>query len=53
MKIISWNCRGLGNARAVRALGDLVKSHKPNILFLLETLSDGEKNKEVEFEVWF
>ncbi|XP_074341816.1 uncharacterized protein LOC141679207 [Apium graveolens] len=39
MNIISWNCRGLGNARTVRALADLIKSHKPNILFLIETLA--------------
>lgn len=40
MNAISWNCRGLGNARAVRALKDLVKSYKPTILFLSETLSE-------------
>lgn len=38
MKLLSWNYRGLGNARAVRILGDLVKSHNPSLLFLSETL---------------
>lgn len=37
----------MGNSRAVRALGDLVKSHRPNILFLIETLSDKERIKKL------
>ena len=28
MNIISWNCRGLGNHRAVLALHNLVKSQR-------------------------
>lgn len=47
MNVISWNCRGLGNPRAVRALWDVVKSHKPNILFLMETLSNKERIKHL------
>lgn len=35
---LSWNCRGLGNTRSVRVLGNLVKSRKPDFLFLSETL---------------
>lgn len=35
------------NPRAVRALGDLIKSHKPNILFLMETLSVKEMIKNL------
>ncbi|WCJ43898.1 hypothetical protein M5689_024607 [Euphorbia peplus] len=38
MNCISWNCRGLGNPRAVRCLGDLLKSQNPNLVFLIETL---------------
>lgn len=37
MSIISWNYRGLGRPRAVRALKDLCKSYKPRILGLIET----------------
>lgn len=33
----SWNCRGLGNPRAVRALKELIKRERPKILFLMET----------------
>lgn len=37
----------MGNPRAVRALWDVVKSHKPNILFLMETLSNKERIKHL------
>lgn len=40
MKLLSWNCRGLGNPRTVRVLRDLIKSQKPDLLFLSETLVD-------------
>lgn len=47
MNALSYNCRGLGNSLAVRVLEDLIKSRKPNILFLIETLSDSEKIKKL------
>ncbi|CAM9002471.1 unnamed protein product [Rhodiola kirilowii] len=37
MKILSWNCRGLGRPRAVRALKDVLSVHHPQIVCLLET----------------
>lgn len=37
MRIISWNCKGLGNPFAVRSLHHLVKSQGPRVLFLMET----------------
>ena len=37
MKIIGWNCRGLGNGPAVRSLLDLGRMEEPDILFLAET----------------
>lgn len=37
MKIISWNCRGLGNGPAVQSLLDLGRVEGPDILFLCET----------------
>ncbi|KAF5458321.1 hypothetical protein F2P56_022356 [Juglans regia] len=39
MKIMSWNSRGLGNPREVRALRDLVWREDPNIVFVMETRS--------------
>ncbi|XP_057418143.1 uncharacterized protein LOC130712323 [Lotus japonicus] len=37
MKIISWNCRGLGNLRAVRALKRLIHSKDPDVVLVMET----------------
>lgn len=39
MNCVGWNCRGLGNSRTVRVLGDLLKDRKPDVLFLSETIS--------------
>ncbi|XP_057440767.1 uncharacterized protein LOC130732797 [Lotus japonicus] len=37
MRIISWNCRGLENLEAVRALRKLIHLEAPDIVFLMET----------------
>jgi exonuclease III len=37
MKILSWNCRGLGKPSAVRDLRQIIKAHQPDIIFLTET----------------
>uniref|UniRef100_A0A803NV61 Reverse transcriptase domain-containing protein n=1 Tax=Cannabis sativa TaxID=3483 RepID=A0A803NV61_CANSA len=37
MKLLSWNCRGLGQARAVSALRGLVVNENLDVLFLMET----------------
>lgn len=37
MSIISWNCRGLGNPRAIRALSYLLREKDPMLVFLIET----------------
>ena len=42
MKILSWNCRGLGQPRTVQELVCLSKTHQPNVIFLSET----RKNKD-------
>lgn len=47
MILLSWNCRGLGHPRAVPSLRDLVRSHKPDIIFLCETLCNENKVQEV------
>ncbi|GAU30401.1 hypothetical protein TSUD_364470 [Trifolium subterraneum] len=43
--ILSWNCRDLGGPSAIPNLKKLARGHKPNILFLSETLSH---NRHVE-----
>lgn len=47
MNLLSWNCRGLGNPRTVQILGDVVKSLKPNFLFLFETKLNGDRVMEL------
>jgi exonuclease III len=37
MKLLAWNCRGLGRGTAARALRSLIRTHKPDLLFLCET----------------
>ncbi|XP_074337672.1 uncharacterized protein LOC141674870 [Apium graveolens] len=53
MIILSWNCRGLGSPRTVRVPCDLVKSHKPDVLFLTETISFANKNEELRIKLGF
>ena len=43
MNVISWNCRGLGNVKAVPALKDLVRVYKPDIVILNDTLVHNNK----------
>ncbi|XP_075658946.1 uncharacterized protein LOC142628792 [Castanea sativa] len=42
MKLLSWNCQGLGNPWTVRSLHDLVKDQAPTVCFLMETRLDRE-----------
>lgn len=43
MNAIGWNCRGVGSSRTVRVLKEMIKSHKPDLLCLSETLADSNK----------
>ena len=47
MNYLSWNCRGLGNLRAVRIFRDLIKSRNPDFVFLTETLVDEKVIKDL------
>lgn len=49
MKIISWNCRGLGNGPTVRSLLEMGRMEEPVVLFLCETRLE---EKELERFRW-
>ena len=40
MKLLSWNCQGLGNPWTVRSLQKLLKDQGPMVCFLMETRLD-------------
>nr|XP_023885100.1 uncharacterized protein LOC111997259 [Quercus suber] len=47
MSLISWNCRGLGNPRTVRALQKVVQQEELILVFLMETKINKEKVEKV------
>ena len=53
LRIISWNCRGLGNPRSVRALHDLVRCWNPKIVFLMETKSKKNRMERIKNRIGF
>lgn len=53
MSYISWNCRGVGNPRTVRALNDLIRDHKPSFIFVIETISIASRIEELRVRFSF
>ncbi|GLT93868.1 hypothetical protein SLE2022_116380 [Rubroshorea leprosula] len=53
MSFFCWNCRGLGNPRAVRSLMELVRLKKPIVVFLSETLLDKKGMEHVRRRLGF
>lgn len=37
MNFLSWNCQGLGSDLTIRSLKEIIKKHRPSIVFLMET----------------
>ena len=53
MNILSWNCRGLGNLKAVLNLHNLVKTQEPRVLFLTETKLDNKRMEGIRVKLRF
>jgi exonuclease III len=51
MKILSWNCRGLGDPRTVQELIRLVCTHQPKIVFLSETRQNKKVIEELRWRI--
>jgi len=52
MKLVSWNCRGLGNPSKVEAVKDLLKDEPSEILMLQETKLEGQALLEISKTKW-
>eukprot|EP00253_Pinus_taeda_P031381 PITA_31381 len=52
MKLVSWNCRGLGNPAKIEAVKDLLKSEPTDILLLQETKIAGQALLEISKSNW-
>jgi exonuclease III len=52
MKIVSWNCRGLGNPTKIEVVKDLMKVEPADILMLQETKIEGEALLEINKHKW-
>ncbi|XP_017648047.1 uncharacterized protein LOC108488269 [Gossypium arboreum] len=48
MKTICWNICGLGSPRATRRLWYLLKQHKPQMVFFMETKIDGKRMEKFQ-----
>lgn len=53
MIALSWNCRDLGNAATVPTICELVRTRKPDIIFLFETLSHGVRLESLRVKLKF
>lgn len=52
MRLVSWNCRVLGNPSKSEAVKTLLKSYLPKILMLQETKIEGESLIELIKSKW-
>lgn len=42
LKIITWNCGGLGSNITINSVKDLIRKNHPNMVILTETMLYGE-----------
>ncbi|CAN0881461.1 hypothetical protein LINGRAHAP2_LOCUS14251 [Linum grandiflorum] len=51
MIIISWNCRGMGQPRAVQVLDEFIRTRRPGIVMLLETFAIKSKMEKIRIKL--
>ena len=47
MSLLVWNCRGLGNPRAVKELGEYIRAKDHTVVFLAETWANNARLDQV------
>ena len=47
MNLLVWNCRGLGNLRTEKELGNIIRAKDPPVVFLAETWADEARLERV------
>ena len=47
MRLLSWNCQGLGNPWTSRSLHKIVREQVPTVCFLMETRLDKDSFKKL------
>jgi exonuclease III len=52
MKLVSWNCRGLGNEPTLLDVRDLIRSEKPQILVIQEAKLCVDEVDKIIKRVW-
>ena len=52
MKVLSWNCRGLGSKSKDEAMIDLISIHQPDILLIQETKMEEDVFLQVSLKFW-
>ncbi|CAM8982331.1 unnamed protein product [Rhodiola kirilowii] len=53
MKVLAWNCRGLGSPTAVRALKEVIKASNPSVVGLLESKCGSRRCEYVRIKLGF
>ncbi|CAM8877709.1 unnamed protein product [Rhodiola kirilowii] len=53
MITLCWNCRGLGRLRSVQSLTEMVRSHKPCLVALIETKMDQRRLEGIRRKLGF
>ncbi|CAM8904273.1 unnamed protein product [Rhodiola kirilowii] len=53
MKILAWNCRGLGSSSAVRALKEVISLSRPLVVGIIETKCGSHRCEAVRIQLGF
>ena len=52
MKLVSWNCRGMGSRVKEEAMGSLITIEAPDILLIQETKMEDNEFLQINKKIW-